>query len=378
MRLVARVNRFAVVPLLVGAFAWSSPPSGLQPTGERVPQIESKTPGAFDDPHRPAISEIDFAYQVNATVLLPLLFVSIPIVSRDNVGFGSASSRDFRTDQGMHLRTYEFFATSNPERARGLNRLGFLREALLMEGSEVHSTAHFGVISSNREQTREEADTRLDRDESLQAYSIVDGLISHGQTTYELLELELEGRWPTAGALYAEVRPGWQTAEPDESETQPNPDGQRYPDPVGFLGGLQHSLQAVAADLARGARPRRHRQPFLHNGKVYGLELRGHSVDTRRLQRYVGERLVQPDATVHKINYRLRDERGRGVQDFEVWAELPATPEGAVPPAILPIAFEFKARAFLKLRAVRMIDRDEMEVSRLTDSTAREDRETAR
>ena len=43
---------------------------------ERVPQIELRAPGAFDDPDRPVISEIQFDYQVNATVLLPLLFVS--------------------------------------------------------------------------------------------------------------------------------------------------------------------------------------------------------------------------------------------------------------------------------------------------------------
>ena len=211
---------------------------------ERVPQIELRAPGMFDDLDRPVISEIQFNYQVSATVLLPLLFVSIPLARRDDVGFGSASSRDFHAEHGMRLRTYEFFATSIPEQARGLNRLGFLREALLVEGDAVRSTAHFGVVSSNREQTRAEAEARLDRDQGMQSYTVLDGFTDRSQTSYEIAKLELDRRWPTAGALYADLRTRWQVAEPDEEATRPNRGGQLYSEPVGFLGGLQHSLRA--------------------------------------------------------------------------------------------------------------------------------------
>ena len=259
----------------------------------------------------------------------------------------------------MRLRTYEFFATSIPERARGLNRLGFLREALLVEGDAVRSTAHFGVVSSNREQTREEAEARLDRDQGVQPYTVLDGFTDRSQTPYEVAKLELDRRWPTAGALYADLRPRWQAAEPDEEATRPNRGGQMYSEPVGFLGSLQHSLRAAAADLARGVSPRRLRQPFINHGKVNRLELRGHSVDEGRRRRYVEEHLVAPDATVHRIDYRLRNDRGKKLQDFKLWTELPAISAGTVSPASLPIAFEFKARSFLELKAVRVLDRDE-------------------
>ena len=352
------MNRLATLSLLVGAIAWSPSDPNLQPMAERVPQIELRAPGAFDDPDRPVISEIQFNYQVDATVLLPLLFVSIPLARRDDVGFGNASSRDFHAERGMRLRTYEFFATSIPERARGLNRLGFLREALLVKGDAVRSTAHFGVVSSNREQTREEAETLLDRDESVQPYTVLDGFTEQSQTSYEVTKLELERRWPTAGALYADLKPRWQAAEPDEEATRPNRDGQRYSEPGGFLGGFQHSLRAAAADLARGVPPRRLRQPFIHHGKVYRLELRGHSVDEGRRRRYVEAHLAAHDATIHKIEYRIRNDRGDTVQDFKLWTELPATSAGTISPASLPIAFEFKARSFLELKAVRVLDRD--------------------
>ena len=108
-------------------------------------------------------------YQVNATVLIPLLVTSIPLVTRELVGFGSAAARDFRAEDGGWLRTYEFFAVSIPEQARGMNRMGFLREAVRVGADGNQWTAHFGVISSKWEETRNEAERNLDRDEERSA-----------------------------------------------------------------------------------------------------------------------------------------------------------------------------------------------------------------
>ena len=169
---------------------------------DRVPHIETRAPGTFDG-ERPVLSEAKARYQVNATVVLPLLVASIPLVSRDAVGFASAAGRDFPDEGRIRLRTYEFFAASIPGRARGLNRLGFLREAVELRFDGVRWTAHFGVISSNRESSREEAEASLDRDESVQPYTILDGFTDLTKNTNEAVDLDLKGRWPTAAASFS-------------------------------------------------------------------------------------------------------------------------------------------------------------------------------
>ena len=321
-------------------------------TARRIPRIETHAPGAFDG-ERPVLSEAEARYQVNATVVIPLIVASVPLVSRDDVGFGSAAGRDFSDGRGRVVRTYEFFAASIPERARGLNRLGFLREAVQLGRDGARWTAHFGVISANRETSREEAEASLDRDESVQPYTILDGLTDRSKNSNQVVELDLEGRWPTADALYADIRPQWQAAEPEDATVLENRDGRTYVQPVGFLGGLQYSLRVVAADVFRGNRPRKFRYPFVHDGKVFSLGLIRHAVDRGRQTRYAEAGLVTPDAVVHRLDYDIVDSDGNTVQPFELWTELPDS-FGPLSRPIVPLAFEFMARAFLELRAVRI------------------------
>ena len=69
-----------------------------------------------------------------------------------------ATARDFAETQDARVRAYEFFAASLPDRARGLNRLGFLREVVRLTATGADWTAHFGVIAANREDTRKAAE----------------------------------------------------------------------------------------------------------------------------------------------------------------------------------------------------------------------------
>ena len=125
---------------------------------------------------------------------------------------------------------------------------------------------------------------------------------------------------------------------------------------MGFLGGLQWSLQTAAADVSRGEEPSKYRYPFVHNGKVFYLEVRGHAVDDRRQRRYAEAGLMASDAVLHRFNFRILDDKRDTVQSFELWAALPVTWASPLVTPVIPLAFEFKARAFLELRAVRVLD----------------------
>ena len=321
----------------------------FSPAVDRVPQVEVRAPGAFGPRARPT-AEHRVRYQINATVLLPLF--SIPFASRDNVGFAVTSVQDFSNRVSGLLRTHELFAASFPERARGLNRMGFIREAVNLEHDGARWTAHFGALSSNHETSRGQVD--LDSDESLQAYTVMDGFTDSRRSWNRDVRLHLEGSWSSPLSFYETLLPIWRTKElepPTRSFPQAAPG---YSEPLGFLGIVIQSLRVAARDVSRAGEPRKIQYPFTHKGELMYLRLRAHRVDGRRQRRYVEDGLVEADAVVHSLDYRILDGDKDLVQSFKVWVELPAGRDDRRSAPIVPVAFEFKAKSFLKLEAVRV------------------------
>ena len=289
-------------------------------------------------------------YQVDATVLLPLF--SIPFAHRENVGFAMTSVQDFSDREDGQLRTHELFAASYPERARGLNRMGFIREAVRLERDGARWTAHFGALSSNPETSRRQVE--LDSNESLQAYTVMDGFTDRRRSWNRDVRLQIDGSWSSPLVFYDTLIPIWRTKElepPNPSYPQAAPG---YPEPLGFLGIVIQSLRVAALDVHRGIEPRKIRHPFTHKGELMYLFLRGYRVDSRRQRRYVEDGLVESGAVVHRLDYRILDEGGGGVQAFKVWTDLPAGREDRRSAPIMPVAFAFKAKSFLELEAVRV------------------------
>ena len=315
-----------------------------------APQIDLKAPGVFDGSRRPQSSNRRVRYQVNATVLMPV--VSVPLAHRDDVGFVSIAMQEFLTRPGRRIRTYELFSTSFPERARGLNRIGFIREAVGISKEKVLWTAHFGALSSNPESSREEV--ALDSDEGLQFYTIMDGFTDRLQSSNTKTHIELYGLWSSAKIFFETLVPVWLATEPEE-ETRFLPSAEvSYMEPLGFLGILQHSLGTAARDIQLGLTPRKIRSPFAYRGELMYLVLTSHKTETKRQQLYVAQRLVAADTIVHRIEYRILDREKTLVQQFRVWTELPTTPTAGLPAPVFPIEFEFKPRSFLELQAIQI------------------------
>ena len=322
-----------------------------------TPWVELAAPGAFDESPRDVSERWDVTYRVDATIRLPLLIVRIPIASRARVGVTSFSARDFRTDRRTGLRAYEFYAASFPERARGLNRLGFLREALTVARGQVTETAQFGVISSDREDTMAKADEVLDNDAELLPYSVIDSLIRRGAADSRVLHLMLAGSWDSARNLHDEIRPLWDGEEPSETRHLRNQGDERYDAPLAFLGALQRSLQDVADAVAAGEDPRRTRryQPYVHNGRLFRFEVRKVERDGARTAEYARAGWLDDPTTLRRIDYRLRDARDKEIDRFKLWVELrPSSPSNPFPPPHLPVAYEYEPGAYLRLRAVRI------------------------
>jgi hypothetical protein len=337
--------------------ALSSQEDGEQSGRNDVTWIEQVSPGVFDSSARPPLAEGGVSYQVNATVLIPLLITSIPIINREDVGVGSFAVADFEDSDGGTLRAYEFFAASNPDRARGLNRLGFIREVAKLGSDGTRWTAQFGVISADRAQaqSREDAEQSFEQDQNLQPYKIIDTMIERRRNHGTVTTLILEGRWESADALYADVRPEWATVPPEREHELEDPRGVLYEEPIGFLGAIQLTLRRVATTLAAGNDPPSFSCPYIHKGQVFQMEFLDHKIDRRRQALYLEAGLVRPNTVVHKLEYRVMNDEGDEDESFELWTELPSkNADDPSSPPILPIAFEFKPRAYLALKAVQV------------------------
>ena len=321
----------------------------VRPTS-RSPQIEIWAPGIYDGSERPADREDQVRYQVDATVLFPLF--SIPLAHREDVGFASAAVQEFSKGPQL-VRTFELFSASFPERARGLNRTGFIREVVNIRRGRIRWTAHFGALSSNPETSRQEV--ALDGDESLQSYTVLDGFTNDSHSSNVDAHVVLDGSWSSAQQFYETLVAVWRLAEPEveegRSQLQADVPSMR---PLGFLGILHHSLDTAARDVQRRSVPRKILHPFAHKGQLMFLALRDHRVDDKRQQLYVERGLVPSDATVHRLDYQVLDRDKNELQRVRVWTELPAVRTDRVPVSVFPIGFQFKAKSFLELEAVRV------------------------
>lgn len=315
-----------------------------------VPSVESWAPGVFDEGACPSLGTV--TYRIDATVLLPLLVTAVPVTSRADVGIATFAAYDCAGIGESRLRALEFFAGSFPERARGLNRLGFLREVVRFGHSGPDGTAHFGVITANREESVEQAKQALDQHADAQPYTVIDGRITPGDASNTVTRMTLRGRWTDPGELYRTVQPIWATTPPTDERTLPNVDGRAFGAPVGFLGALQISLHALLGVEDRPSR--RVLVAYVHNGRAFALDASAITADRGQTRTLAQQGVVSPSAVVHRITYRILDDLRREVETFRVWVERPA-PKVADPlaPPLVPVAFEFRPRSFLELRAVR-------------------------
>ena len=323
------------------------PPDALG-TLWRVPAIDRYAPAIFDPGATDTRSHA--RYQIDATVLFPLF--SIPIAHRDDVGFMTVVAGDVLRGSSPVLRTYELFAASFPERARGLNRMGFMREAVSRGRDGAQWTAHFGALSSSPETSRSEV--ALDSDESVRPYTVLDGFTNRSGATNRDTRVELRGSWLSSSLFYERLVPVWRRTEPERETRTGYSETPGLTEPLGFLGIVEKALETAALNVDNGVPFRRVRYPFVHKAAPMYLEARGHNVDSRRARRYVERGLVDPLATVHRLDFRILDEDGGRVQSFRVWTELPTRQARPASTPILPVGFVFKAKSFLELEGVRV------------------------
>ncbi len=315
--------------------------TGTQASGTTI-ELARHAPGAFD-PSRPARSAARVRYRADAQILLPLLVTSLRIASRSGVGHANAEIREVTLDSGERIQAYEFYAASVPEKARGLDRLGFFREAVIDPDGPARRTAYFGAMTVSKEQTLDEAKKAIEQNPGLAAYDVIDGLVTREAATSRGFTVTLKGRSADPAAFFSTVRAAIDSAKSKDKPTLKASAAQPL-DGSSFLAAFESLLQAAAANpgQARGLK-----RTFVFGNDPRAVEIRGLDADRSRGRDWAARGIAaQPDA-VRRLECRITARTWK--VDFSIWAELAAPPAAGPAPIVIPLRVEYLARAFLRL-----------------------------
>jgi hypothetical protein len=254
------------------------------------------------------------SYRADAVIL----FLGITIFRRAGVGGGQASLEE--TGEGAALRRTLFFAAgSDPKRAHGLNRLGWMREVVIGPGSSPSEATYFGVLSSSPEESLDHARKSVDAKPAGRGiFAAANGRHTAGHSRSAVTHFEYAN-----GALWSDrglIEQAQSTFLPGVNwrETSwPNSPNQAPPT---FL--LQ--LATLLKQRSRRAGGR-----YVYNEQEYQMELDAPQTGRNR------ERLLP-------VKGKIRNLRTGNETLFRLWLEEASD-------SVVPVRFEVQPRSFLKL-----------------------------
>jgi hypothetical protein len=259
-------------------------------------------------------------YRADAQVLV----LGVPLLRREGVGGGSVMWREF--DAGGPTRLLEFNGFSTPERAAGLNRLGFIREMTRTSEGGAESI-YFGLMTASPEESAAEARKALHSGVKEQVYTVIDGRIAAGETE------TATAHFTAPGSLSGERR-----AELVERAHRALASAARVA-AAGVTRESPHSfLQALAGLLMR---PDAQEGRYIYAGRPYRLHL-ARTQDSKATAYFRERRLIAASAEIIRVTGKLRREAGGKETEFRLWV-----PGGSERP--LPLRIEYQAKSYLRL-----------------------------
>jgi hypothetical protein len=262
-------------------------------------------------------------YRADAQVLV----LSLPILRRSGVGGGNVVWREWRDPAGL-VRLLEFTGYSSPERAAGLNRLGFIRETCHGDDDATRESNYFGVMTASAEESAEEARKALHSNATEAAYTAIQGRIAGGQV--ETATAHFMGPARLSADRRTEL---WARAEQALSTAPKKPPEFRAsgPIPAPFLHALADALRT----------PGRGESQYVYSGRLYRLWVR-RAADPKAAGFFHEKGVIGASAGVVRVSGKVRREAGGKETEFRVWIE-----EGAVQP--VPLRIDFQPKSYLRL-----------------------------
>jgi len=262
-----------------------------------------------------ATLNLERRYRADAHILV----LGLPLLRRTDVGGGSVVWREFVGGPATQL--LEFTGFSDPQRAAGLNRMGFIREIARPNAA---GSVYFGLMTSSPEESAEEARKALHTVAKEQVYSAIKGRITRGVSETAAAHFTVAGSGVASTELVERAKLALQTAE---KVTNPNA--------VSACGSF---LQTLAGMLTR---PDRTEGQYNYSGRGYVLRL-SRAPDAKATEYFRERRLLADAAQAIRISGRLRRQAGGKETEFRVWIA-----EGAERP--LPLRIEYQPKSYLRL-----------------------------
>jgi hypothetical protein len=261
-----------------------------------------------------------------------VLLFGLPFLHRSRVGGGSAVWRESSLAQGGLLRFLEFTGFSLPERAAGLNRLGFIREMSRFEDGAAESI-YFGLMTSSPEESAEEAKKALESHAKEVVYSAIEGRVAPDAVETIGAHFTAPAQWSVHNRdeLIQGARSALAEASPKPPEATISPATFRATGSATFLQSL--------ADMLRD--PNRTETRYVYNGHLYHLHVT-RSEDPKATASFRERGLISANAEAVRANGQLRREVGGKEQNFRLWFEA-----GAGMP--IPLRIEYQAKSYLRL-----------------------------
>jgi hypothetical protein len=260
-------------------------------------------------------------YRADAQVVL----FSIPVLHRTGVGDGSVAWHDSES-AGRAVRLLEFTGRSLPQRAAGLNRLGFIRELSEQAAPAAPRSLYFGLMTSSPEESADEARKALHSKAAEASYSAIEGRIGEG--SMETVSAHFMAPASLSSAENAElVERARQALSGVPKRTAPLAPPSDSVRPF---------LHALAELLIRPGEAR-----YVYAGRFYRLRVE-RSADSKATALFRSRGLLRASAKALRIDGRLHREEGGKLTDFRLWIE-----KGS--PRPLPLRIEFQPRSYLRL-----------------------------
>jgi len=255
-------------------------------------------------------------YRADAAILL----FGITIYRRSGVGGGQASFE--QSGAGADLRqTFFFAAGSDPKRARGLSRLGWIREVVRGPANKPTEVDYFGVLTASPEETLEHARKAVTEPQAARSlYSSVSGhhTAGHSRSALVHFEFQADSNWSdqrlvTAAQSQFQPDSAWrETSWPNAADRAP----------ATFL--------YEFAALLRQRVPHATGQ-YIYNEQRYDLDLDAN-----------WPRAGAPADRLVQVRGRLRNQHMRRQTSFLFWVDDASH-------SIVPVRIQYQPRSFLRL-----------------------------
>ncbi len=283
---------------------------------------------AAADAHPPA-SDLTSSYQRNYNATAVVSVFGIRIFSRNGVGGGRAHLDESGAAAKRHVHL-EFVAGSQPERAHGLNRMGYIEESVEEFNAQLQNAAYFGFITANSEESLAQAKAALNNNDKKEAqvpYTAARGEVSQTSARYNVCHLLMPSslRWTAALAASKEIRTNFKTAGQDKSLTLDQP--------------LDTFLYAVVSAIRSDAK--NGQVKFLHNGKLFQLITEKRD-DPKTGIHFIEAGLASSSQQIQQLSGIILNLSTNSKTSFHLWFNH----QDANP---LPLRFEFDPKSYLKL-----------------------------